>query len=230
MVTVKDIYRDQALGSENPLVQVGHTLGGKPISPAQFDAMVGQIEAALDLKPDDLLLDMCCGNGLITSRLAPKVRAVVGVDLSAPLLDVARRAHSADNIDYVERDAREIGSVMRDGGRRFSKVLMFAALQHFDPRDFSRVLDNLAPGLAEGAVLFFGFVPDHRMKWRFYNTPRRALQHIWRSVTRTERMGHWWRREAIAAACRARGFDCTFGAAPPDFAYRFNARLEVKAL
>jgi hypothetical protein len=87
------------------LRQVGKTVGGVPIPREQVSLMTGAIAERLDLKSSDVLLDLCCGNGLITSRLAECCRRVVGIDFSEPLLDIARTRPHAGNVVY------QLGSV-----------------------------------------------------------------------------------------------------------------------
>lgn len=80
----------------------------------RIDAMLRPMtEAALKLaapRPGDQVLDIGCGAGATSLRMAGAVRpggAVVGVDLSAPLLHVARaRAAKTDApVTFVEADA-----------------------------------------------------------------------------------------------------------------------------
>lgn len=46
--------------------------------------------AQLRLRPNDTVLDLCCGNGRHMIHLAPRVRRIVGVDYSVHLLRLAR--------------------------------------------------------------------------------------------------------------------------------------------
>lgn len=44
----------------------------------------------LDVPPDPVLLDVACGTGAHMALLAPRCREIVGVDYSAPMLEVSR--------------------------------------------------------------------------------------------------------------------------------------------
>jgi predicted TPR repeat methyltransferase len=71
------------------LRQVGKTVNGAPISQIAVDALVQDIAHRLAIKGTDHLLDLCCGNGLVTHQCAPFCRSIVGVDYSEPLLQIA---------------------------------------------------------------------------------------------------------------------------------------------
>ncbi len=62
----------------------------------------------LALEPGERVLDIGCGAGATTLAMAQTIGAagaIVGVDLSRPLLDVARKRAGAANISFVEADA-----------------------------------------------------------------------------------------------------------------------------
>ncbi len=65
--------------------------------------------AALQLRPGERALDIGCGGGATTQQAADLVGAggrVVGVDISRPMLELARRrAEGRNNITFIEADA-----------------------------------------------------------------------------------------------------------------------------
>ncbi len=65
--------------------------------------------AALQLRPGERALDIGCGAGATTQQAADLVGAggrVVGVDISRPMLELARRrAEGRNNITFIEADA-----------------------------------------------------------------------------------------------------------------------------
>jgi len=65
--------------------------------------------AALELRPDDVLLDVGCGTGVAVRKAAPTVREAVGVDVAPAMVVQARRlAEGVPNVDFVEGDSREL--------------------------------------------------------------------------------------------------------------------------
>lgn len=59
----------------------------------------------------DRVLDLACGTGMVTSRLARRYpeATVVGLDVSPDMLSVARVRNEEGNVRFVEKPAEEIG-------------------------------------------------------------------------------------------------------------------------
>lgn len=79
------------MAPEDFWVQVKRTVKGQPVSQDQIDMIVSAMTAALDLSPDDILLDLGCGNGALTTYFFHRCRGGLGVDFSEFLISVARR-------------------------------------------------------------------------------------------------------------------------------------------
>ena len=188
------------------LEQVGKTVAKKPVAEQQIGWIVEGVRARLDLSPDDRLLDLCCGNGLLTARFSAACRRVTGVDYSEPLLAVARAHNSPENVEYLRGDARELGALL--AGRSFDKVVMYEALQHFTPREVEGMLRQLAALLAEGAPVLLASIPDRARLWTFHDTLRRRWDFVRRSLRGDPAIGTWWRREALADLAERNGFAC----------------------
>jgi SAM-dependent methyltransferase len=62
------------------------------------------LNEVLELKGDELVLDFGCGSGRIAYWIAPKVREVVGVEVSPEMIDLAERNRTAINVDFVLYD------------------------------------------------------------------------------------------------------------------------------
>ena len=95
------------------------------------------------------VLDVGCGEGLLTRRLAPLAGHVTGIDLSAPMIERARALADADHLTYVCGDV-----LTTDLDGPFDLVTAFATLHHMDLAAGLRRLKNLtAPG---GTLLVVG--------------------------------------------------------------------------
>ncbi len=74
-------------------------------------------------------LDAGCGAGRLTQALSERYDHVVGVDISEPLIDIARQ-HSAPNVRYVVGDLRSFRDAMG-----FNLVLSSTTLHHVPDLD-----------------------------------------------------------------------------------------------
>ena len=215
-------------GEQDFLVQVGHTEGGQPYSQQQFDAMLGSIRTALGLAPGDRLLDVCCGNGIVTSALAEACSLSVGVDFSAPLLGIAKLHNGAGNIRYVLGDALNIGQTAFEGGGRFNRILLYAALQHFETGDLPRLLSGLSTHAEDGAVILIGGILDASRKHLYLDTPEKILRYERYRNEGRDRLGTWWEPALLRDTCKAFGFGCDIDQATParpGAQFRFDARI-----
>lgn len=70
-----------------------------------------EIEAVsrwLELKPQEKVLDLCCGTGRHSISLQKMGYQVTGVDLSPALLDVAEKTSQGLGIEYIRGDMRSL--------------------------------------------------------------------------------------------------------------------------
>lgn len=112
----------------------------------------------MDLSEGDVVIDLGCGTGLNFSLLRDAVGAsgaVIGIDLSAEMLDVARRRverHGWRNVrliaaDAARLDASAIGSALGDGGADALIATYALSVMRADaPAAFAGATGLLRPG------------------------------------------------------------------------------------
>jgi trans-aconitate methyltransferase len=134
-----------------------------------------ELIANLNLRNDERILDVGCGDGKVTAELAHAVPRgqVVGVDASPQMIEFATRAFSSSNLEFYVMDARKI-----QFARKFNLVFSNAALHWVD--DHEAFLGGAASVLRSGGRLvvscggkgnahdvFLALRPEMRLKrWR----------------------------------------------------------------
>jgi SAM-dependent methyltransferase len=90
-------------------------------------------------------VDLGCGTGRHAALLAVRYRQVLAVDISAPMLQLAKARRGLPNVTYQERDLRDV-TPNTDG--TFDLVLSAYALHHLDDLDQAlwRIRQLTAPG------------------------------------------------------------------------------------
>jgi ubiquinone/menaquinone biosynthesis C-methylase UbiE len=85
----------------------------------------------VSISPDDLVLEVCCGPGLLTMDLAPYVRHATGVDLTPAMLDQARATQTQKGIVNVAWMRADVCRLPFEAGS-FSLVVCSAAFHHLE--------------------------------------------------------------------------------------------------
>jgi ubiquinone/menaquinone biosynthesis C-methylase UbiE len=103
------------------------------------------LASVLPKKGGQRAVDLGCGTGRHAALLAGSYRQVLAVDISTPMLQVAKARRGLPNVTYQERDLRE---VRRDADGIFDLVLSAYALHHLDDLDQAlwQIRELVAPG------------------------------------------------------------------------------------
>jgi SAM-dependent methyltransferase len=179
----------------------------KPVPPDQIDVLVRDVAGALDLGRDDLLLDLCCGNGLITFRLSRLCRTVVGADYSPDLIEIARERHSRPNTVYLHRAADALRPSDLPMGLP-TKVCVNSGLQYFTVAMAESLLRSLRL-LQDELTIYLTDVPDSGKLGVYYSGQQRWEEFERRRAEGTEAIGSWWDRDHLHSLFTAAGYSCT---------------------
>jgi SAM-dependent methyltransferase len=94
------------------------------------------------------LLDFACGTGRIAAHLEPACASVTGIDISAPMLEVAR-----NNLPRGELICADVTRSDALGGRLFDLITAFRFFPNAEPSLRADVIQQLGTRLAEGGFL-----------------------------------------------------------------------------
>lgn len=230
MVDLKEFYNNRvnSLKDTEHLRHVGHTQNGKAISQNALENLLKTIAQQLDLTSNDHLLDLCCGNGLITKDLSRNCKNSVGIDLSENMIEIAQKYYADPKINYYVGDISELGKIL-PLNTKFTKVIIFGALQHFSKNDFPNLLDNILKVSTKEAKIVFGFIPNIKHKWTFYDSWKKRILYFWRKTTKTDVMGSWWDKNYLHEQCKKKGLtstDIDISVGQYGYPYRFNLVIE----
>ena len=112
--------------------------------PSIFAAWADDLVEVAALQPSERVLDIACGTGIVARTAARKLDAggsVVGLDLSAPMLAVARTAAAAEGVTVEWREGSAVKLPLRDG--EFEQGLQFFPDR---PTALGEMYRVLAPG------------------------------------------------------------------------------------
>ncbi len=89
------------------------------------------------------VLDVGCGVGLLALELSKRFDSVTAIDISEPMLAIARRKRAAANVEYRLADANRIALE-----ETFDAIVSHTTIHHLEniPETLSRLKTALAPG------------------------------------------------------------------------------------
>lgn len=104
---------------------------------------------ALKLSAEDSLVDFGCGNGGFLALAAPMVRTALGIDISAPQIEEAKKILSGTkNVELLMTEFLKFNPE----GRMFTKGFSRKALHHLTNPEKELFLKNIAPYFKKDAV------------------------------------------------------------------------------
>ena len=229
-------YRKGEVKSERDLfVGVGKTVAKEPISKDAFDLSIDLVRRELELNGSDSLLELCCGNGLMTLRLAPLVREIRAVDFAEHLIDNARKFRSAPNVKYVCAEAtRYISDLAANKTFVPSKILLGDALGYFELDTLASILASTSTLTAHKFIFTATGIPCDDLKWNFYNTPeriRRYEENQRLASNYNDGIGRWWRREELKRLAHDQDLNLTINDQPTELSnFRVDATFRTDCL
>jgi ubiquinone/menaquinone biosynthesis C-methylase UbiE len=165
-----------------------------PIARLLLGGFERNLEDLLDSTQAQSLLDVGCGEGVLTQRwanaLAP--RRVVGIDLEDPLLAAEWARRSAPNLTYIAQRAERLP--FADG--EFDVATAIEVLEHVP--DPAHTLAEMARCAARHVLVS---VP-HEPLWRAVNMARGAY---WRQLGNTPGHVNHFSKSAIVSLCARHG-------------------------
>ena len=114
------------------------------------------VEQLLQPRKGDTLLDVACGNGLTSRRLAEAGASVLAFDFSEEMIRQARERSRGQEIDYRILDATDPSALLGLGDAKFDGALCNMALM--DMADIRPLLAGLAKLLRPGGRFVFSVI------------------------------------------------------------------------
>jgi len=202
--------------------QIKRTVNGEPVSEEQIAMIVTAIEQSLQLKPEDQLLDLACGNGALSRYFFDQCSGFLGVDLSEVLIDVARRYFGQDGREFLLADVGDY-ILAEKHPKRFTKVLCYGSFSYFPEQTARAVLTRLHRDFVRVEKIFLGNLPDLALQHLFYND---GLDHSAELKNADSLIGVWRSEDEMRQLAQDCGWHAAISRMPPAF-YASHYRYDV---
>jgi hypothetical protein len=154
--------------------------------------MVEDIKVKLGLETNDILLEMCCGNGLLSKPLSNFVDELYAFDFTSRLIEAANKYMFSENVTYKVGDAKENLSELFVYKKSPNKFLMNDSLGYFTTQDLFKILQQIYKSPFR---FYITGIPCDSLKWNFYNTESRKKRYFELLNSGNEHfdgIGKWW--------------------------------------
>ena len=133
------------------------------------------LEEVLELKGDEAVLDFGCGSGRISYWIAPRVKNVVGLEVTPEMIELARQNREAENVEFMLYDGNHFPVMPHP----FDLVLSVGVLQIMEGEALTKVILALSRYLKPGGrFLMIEQVSDNPKIKRPSGRICRSLQRI----------------------------------------------------
>ena len=149
--TYKDFWNSQASSPESAISAVD---GSQSEDVVQHTGRwsAEQVRAALDIGPDDRVLELGCGIGRIGRELAPRCRSWTGVDISENMIAYAgQRMAELDNVTFHKLQRSSLEMLADDS---IDKAYSIAVFCHMDKEDLYLYLKDLWRVVRPGGLIY----------------------------------------------------------------------------
>lgn len=134
---------------------VQRTKNGKSITRKEFQEVINHVSYHLSLTPQDKVLELFCGNGVMTYALASRSAEITAVDYSKSLLGRLDR-NKPENVITFLNDVMELNLSKAS----FSKVVAYAGFQYLSEDQAAVLIARISKWLVPSGNLFIGDLPD----------------------------------------------------------------------
>ncbi len=115
------------------------------------------LEEVLQLKGDEVVLDFGCGSGRVAYWIAPRVKKVVGLEITPEMIRLAEKNRTADNVEFALYDGVHFPAFPYS----FHLILSVGVVQIMKGELLKRTLSSLARYLGkDGRVYLIEQVSD----------------------------------------------------------------------
>ena len=202
---------------------------GRDVNEEDFKATLHYLESLIQPISEMRFLDICCGNGMISHYFAPKVKSLVGIDLSSVLLANAKELNvEFSNCHFIESPAERVGEAVNE---KVDCALLHFSFQYFESDEQAlEVLKGIKSVLKPEGKAFITDIPNHYRASELYPGIKGRLRYLKHLYFGGGEMGRFWKPEKLVSLAEIAGFKVEVLNQPnhlPYSHYRFDLSLVV---
>jgi len=216
-------YWEKAAQNESLFLQVQRNNNFNAESLKQIEDNICEL---INLRNEDSLLDVCCGNGLITKYLAARCRKIIGVDFSDQMINTANKQRLLPNIEFIKEDALYLNNSIKE---KFDIIILYFSFQYFNRSQGEKAILEIKKLLKPKGKILIGDIPNKNKIWMFYDTPIKRFFYIKQMLLNQSKMGKFWSEKEMKEISKKLNLKGTYIEQPtnlPHSHYRFDYLFE----
>ena len=158
---------DRSAATDNRMRAVHFTIDGEPLPESIYDDIYEHIHLQLRFNPQDIVLEIGAGSGLLLERIARTVKVAVGTDISRNMLKLVP---SKGNLFVQQMDA----STLAYGNETFDKVICNSVVQYLPNLGYlEQYFAEMVRVCKQGGFIFIGDLFNSYLRdlWTRYQCP-----------------------------------------------------------
>lgn len=206
---------------KSALQQVGRNGADEENMHRTMQKQAAYMATQLNLQPQHVLLDVCCGNGVFTAYLQPHCARIIALDLSSELIALAKQ-QQLPNTTFEVADALNLQQwpAYHHSQAGFDHATLCFSFQYFETVEQGmRVIDEILPLIKPGGKLLLTDIPDRARFFKHYHNFSRIIGLVVQMAKGKNVMGKFWSEEELAFICKKLGVSGTLLKQPTHFTY-----------
>jgi 2-polyprenyl-3-methyl-5-hydroxy-6-metoxy-1,4-benzoquinol methylase len=161
-----EVYGKLAKSIDNEVLSSGRYLNQESYIPTIIEDIINK----LNLKNDDILLDIGCGTGIITSKLLNYVSKIYAIDHESIIKKFMKlHPHESSQISFISANFLDVE--IDELYSKFDKILAYSVLHYLKTKsEVIKFVDKTLLLLKPRGTALFGDIPNISRKNRFLNT------------------------------------------------------------
>jgi|688.fasta_scaffold299162_2 ubiquinone/menaquinone biosynthesis C-methylase UbiE len=190
--------------ADNKLAQVGRTNSLDALTDEAIRTYLKNVLELAEINAETTVLDVCCGNGLVTAKIRPYCKSITGIDFAQNLLTIARLDYP--DISFYEADVSIPNATLLPTLTTFDRITLCFSFQYFEKVETGKqVIENLLRYLNADGKIILTDIPDRAKFFHFYHTPKMLLGLALQMVKNNNDMGKFWSEDELNLICKQLG-------------------------
>ena len=176
-------------------MQVQRTSKGSVISNDDLINVVKSVSK--QISKEDNVLDICCGNGLITSQV--KCKSIIGIDFSKKFIELANENFGSDTQKYICSDALKIDTLFN---KKFNKIILNFSFQYFSFKQGKDLINKMSNLLEKNGHIFLSDIPNKEKQNVIAGYGFSKLKYYIKYYLGKEETGKFWSKNELDSISR----------------------------